>query len=395
MSGVSAAAAAAASASTRSFPVASARGGGGLGGRTASKRTAKPKAKQPPTPPVRNSVLARETAQGDGDENDDGDDDGEVSSNGSSASSSHDYETDSAAGEPADGQGRQQPPSSSRPFLRGSSEKDASSSRKKVSLGKKLPHQPDLVHQKKQRIALPEPTASSSASSAFAKLKSVSSASGEGGGGSRGQHQNKSLANPASSRVAFADEEGPADSLGDVTVVSGCSSDSPFTATVDLSDLSLNSRPPSSSKPQEPSSSSSSASAGPRSGGKKSSRNRGSSAVANSEAGSMNQRPTSIPVEAGGSGKNSGNGTSGKKSRWLLCYPSGGTANSESPSPPSEAESNLSTPSPTDHGFKIPNSFSNERPTSLPVALLNSTNKGEFLAEKHTCMMQGRESSSN
>ena len=62
----------------------------------------------------------------------------------------------------------------------------------------------------------------------------------------------------------------------------------------------------------------------------------------------------------------------GKRTRWLLCYPAGGAASSESPSPPSEACSNLSTPSPTDHGFKIPNSQSNERPTSLPVALLNS-----------------------
>ena len=62
----------------------------------------------------------------------------------------------------------------------------------------------------------------------------------------------------------------------------------------------------------------------------------------------------------------------GKRTRWLLCYPAGGAASSESPSPPSEACSNVSTPSPTDHGFKIPNSQSNERPTSLPVALLNS-----------------------
>ena len=63
---------------------------------------------------------------------------------------------------------------------------------------------------------------------------------------------------------------------------------------------------------------------------------------------------------------------SGKRTRWLLCYPAGGAAGSESPSPPSEACSNVSTPSPTDHGFKIPNSQSNERPNSLPVALLNS-----------------------
>ena len=77
--------------------------------------------------------------------------------------------------------------------------------------------------------------------------------------------------------------------------------------------------------------------------------------------------------------------TKGKKTRWLLCYPSGGAASSESPSPPTEepptrggvnqAGSNVSTPSPTDGGFKIPNSQSNERPTSLPVALLNSSQR--------------------
>ena len=62
--------------------------------------------------------------------------------------------------------------------------------------------------------------------------------------------------------------------------------------------------------------------------------------------------------------------------RWLLCYPSGGTNGSDSPSPRSEsANSNASTPSPTDHGFKMPNSYSNERPTSLPVALLNTTSR--------------------
>ena len=61
-----------------------------------------------------------------------------------------------------------------------------------------------------------------------------------------------------------------------------------------------------------------------------------------------------------------------KRSRWLLCYPTSKADTSESPSSPSDTESNLSTPSPTDHGFRIPNSYSNERPTSLPVALLNS-----------------------
>ncbi|TRY61262.1 hypothetical protein TCAL_04189 [Tigriopus californicus] len=81
---------------------------------------------------------------------------------------------------------------------------------------------------------------------------------------------------------------------------------------------------------------------------------------------SVATRPSSIPMDTVNK--------SGKRSRWLLCYPSGGAANSESPSPPSEeAESNMSTPSPTDHGFRIPNSYSNERPTSLPVALLNAS----------------------
>ena len=77
--------------------------------------------------------------------------------------------------------------------------------------------------------------------------------------------------------------------------------------------------------------------------------------------------------------------TKGKKTRWLLCYPSGGTtgASSESPSPPHEeaprVDSQASTPSPTDGGFKIPNSQSTERPTSLPVALLNSSQRnGKF-----------------
>ena len=76
---------------------------------------------------------------------------------------------------------------------------------------------------------------------------------------------------------------------------------------------------------------------------------------------------SNLPPSQSQSGK-----TGGKRTRWLLCYPAGGAASSESPSPPSEACSNVSTPSPTDHGFKIPNSQSNERPTSLPVALLNS-----------------------
>ena len=89
--------------------------------------------------------------------------------------------------------------------------------------------------------------------------------------------------------------------------------------------------------------------------------------------------------------------TKGKKTRWLLCYPSGGTtgASSESPSPPHEeaprVDSNASTPSPTDGGLKIPNSQSTERPTSLPVALLNSSQRNgkffEFTKRIHTLYM--------
>ena len=78
-------------------------------------------------------------------------------------------------------------------------------------------------------------------------------------------------------------------------------------------------------------------------------------------------RPVSLNSVKGGAGK-----SGGKRTRWLLCYHMGGGAPSASPSPPSEhGNSQCSTPSPTDHGFKLPNSFSNERPTSLPVALLN------------------------
>ena len=80
------------------------------------------------------------------------------------------------------------------------------------------------------------------------------------------------------------------------------------------------------------------------------------------------QRPISLKTASG----KSGTGSAGKRTRWLLCYHMGGGAPSASPSPPSEqGNSQCSTPSPTDHGFKLPNSFSNERPTSLPVALLN------------------------
>ena len=90
------------------------------------------------------------------------------------------------------------------------------------------------------------------------------------------------------------------------------------------------------------------------------------------------QRPVSLnPRPSGPGGDHRGSAAAqgksgGKKTRWLLCYHMGGGAPSASPSPPSEqGNSQCSTPSPTDHGFKLPNSFSNERPTSLPVALLN------------------------
>jgi len=92
-----------------------------------------------------------------------------------------------------------------------------------------------------------------------------------------------------------------------------------------------------------------------------------SATMASSEAASFS-RPKSITVD------NTSKGGNKRSTRWLLCYPSGGTNGSDSPSPRSEsANSNASTPSPTDHGFKMPNSYSNERPTSLPVALLNAT----------------------
>ena len=80
------------------------------------------------------------------------------------------------------------------------------------------------------------------------------------------------------------------------------------------------------------------------------------------------QRPASLNNVKGHQPGKSG----GKRTRWLLCYHMGSGPPSASPSPPSEqGTSQCSTPSPTDHGFKLPNSFSNERPTSLPVALLN------------------------
>ncbi len=93
-------------------------------------------------------------------------------------------------------------------------------------------------------------------------------------------------------------------------------------------------------------------------------------------------RPSSLSAGGGSSGTGGGNssnksssstGKSGKRARWLLCYHMRGGGPGDSPSPPSEncGESQCSTPSPTDHGFRLPNSFSNERPTSLPVALLS------------------------
>lgn len=94
-----------------------------------------------------------------------------------------------------------------------------------------------------------------------------------------------------------------------------------------------------------------------------------------------NERPSNLGSVIGVNptiNNNNNPKAAGKKTRWLLCYPSGGAASSESPSPPNEEApvgSNASTPSPTDGGFKIPNSQSNERPTSLPVALLNSSQR--------------------
>lgn len=109
--------------------------------------------------------------------------------------------------------------------------------------------------------------------------------------------------------------------------------------------------------------------------------------------GMKNERPSTLGSVIGVNpaiNNNNNANNKGKKTRWLLCYPSGGAANSESPSPPHEeapgAGSNVSTPSPTDGGFKIPNSQSNERPTSLPVALLNSSQRnGEISFEKKDC----------
>ena len=110
--------------------------------------------------------------------------------------------------------------------------------------------------------------------------------------------------------------------------------------------------------------------------------------------GSMNsnhhQRPVSLNSVKGAGKSSSSSG--GKRTRWLLCYHMGGGAPSASPSPPSEqGNSQCSTPSPTDHGFKLPNSFSNERPTSLPVALLNCGGGGSSAGDSsHAHSRDGR-----
>ena len=80
--------------------------------------------------------------------------------------------------------------------------------------------------------------------------------------------------------------------------------------------------------------------------------------------------PSSTSTKAASSSSKS------RPTRWLLCYPGaagrGDNSSDGSHSSESENESAVSTPSPTDHGFKIPNSYSNKRPNSLPVALQNS-----------------------
>ena len=107
--------------------------------------------------------------------------------------------------------------------------------------------------------------------------------------------------------------------------------------------------------------------------------------------GPHHHRPASLSKGNSSSTSSSGKSSSssgGKRTRWLLCYHMGGGPPSASPSPPSEhaPHSQCSTPSPTDHGFKLPNSFSNERPTSLPVALLNCSAGS---AEASRCQQQG------
>jgi len=108
--------------------------------------------------------------------------------------------------------------------------------------------------------------------------------------------------------------------------------------------------------------------------------------------GPHHHRPASLPKGSSSSatsGKSSSSSGGGKRTRWLLCYHMGGGPPSASPSPPSEhaPHSQCSTPSPTDHGFKLPNSFSNERPTSLPVALLNCS-AGNSADSSSRCQQQ-------
>ena len=107
--------------------------------------------------------------------------------------------------------------------------------------------------------------------------------------------------------------------------------------------------------------------------------------------GPHHHRPASLPKGSSTSSGKSSSSSGGKRTRWLLCYHMGGGPPSASPSPPSEhaPHSQCSTPSPTDHGFKLPNSFSNERPTSLPVALLNCSAAGS--AEASRCQQGERE----
>lgn len=358
---VASTAAAASSASTsRSFAVGK---GGPARARSASnagssKWKKKKKQAQPPTPSIRSSNLEQGEDRKREEEGGDNDDDGSSSrSSTSSCSSSPVFEPVLTGSGDSDQQPSTSSSSSSYPHHpRGSNEKATNP----TTLGKKPPEQQWKNKNEKQRN-LPEPS--------VRKLKSVSVEAG--GGKLSGQSvlgHEKSAKGPNIVSFEKRSTRGSAtiEPLGDVTVTSAASSDSPFTATLDLSDLSMSTTLSSANTRHQSSS---------NSGGKSSSKHH-----KNSES-AMNQRPTSIPMEASGNGKSNSNGsTSGKRSRWLLCYPSSGAANSESPSPPSEAESNVSTPSPTDHGFKIPNSFSNERPTSLPVALLNSSsNKGEFL----------------
>lgn len=64
-----------------------------------------------------------------------------------------------------------------------------------------------------------------------------------------------------------------------------------------------------------------------------------------------------------------------KRARWFLCYPTRVAGETKSSSPPSEETSTMSTPSPTDHGFILPDSLINGLPSGLAVTLLA---KGKF-----------------